>query len=261
LEASGFNVRVAESARARHHYLAGSDSDRLHDLTALLLDDGVNAIVAARGGYGSGRLLPAIEPGLFRLHPKPIVGYSDFTFVLNDIMQRAELVTFHGPMVCGLAEHPARLDALVALLCGDGPATVEAPAVIREGAGEGILAGGCLSILTAMVGTPYALETAGRILLIEDVNEPPYRIDRMLTHLKQAGALDAIAGIVFGEMPGCFDDTEVTIEEIVVEICDGAYPIVTDVPFGHGTGSVALPLGVRARLDGARLTLLEPAIA
>jgi muramoyltetrapeptide carboxypeptidase len=180
---------------------------------------------------------------------------------LNDVVQRAGVVSFHGPMVSWLAENPDGTAALLATLRGEALPAIAAESW-RDGDGEGMLVGGCLSIVAAMLGTPYALDTRGRILFLEDVNERPFRIDRMLIQLRQAGTFEELRGLVFGEMPSCFDGEEVCLEDIVGDVCAaGDYPILAGVPSGHGRGALTLPLGVRARLRGGELTFLEPAVS
>jgi len=261
LEHAGFRVRVGAAARERRGYLAGSDRARVADFHDMLRDPEVRAIIAARGGYGSGRLLPQLDLQLVREHPKIIVGHSDLTFVLNTFVQRAELVTFHGPMVTGLPKQPDATETLLALLGGERVGwNQSAEAVIQPGTAEGPLAGGCLSIVVSMLGTPYAVETRGRLLFLEEVNEKPFRIDRMLVHLQQAGAFAEVAGVIFGEMDGCVGPGQapVTVREVVAEaFADAPFPVAFGLPSGHGLGTSTLPLGIRARLAGERLTLLE----
>jgi len=265
LQAAGLRVRVAPHALRRTGYLAGSDVERAADLTAMLADPEVHAVIAARGGYGAGRLLPLIEPATVGAAPKIFVGHSDVTFLLNAFVQDAHVVTFHGPMVTGLPHRPVALDLLLGLLGGDRAGwTLTAPEVIRPGVAEGVLAGGCLAIVTAMLGTPHAIDTRGRLLFLEDVNERPFRVDRMLTHLRQAGAFDDVAGVIFGEMVGCCGpgDDAVTVRDVVAEaFADAPFPVTFGLPSGHGVGTLTLPLGVRARMDGATLTLLESPVA
>jgi muramoyltetrapeptide carboxypeptidase len=265
LEQTGFRVRVGAAALNRHGYLAGTDRERLADVRAMFEDDGVRAIVAARGGYGTGRLLPLLDTAVARAHPKIVVGYSDVTFLLVQLVQRAELVTFHGPMLADLERNADGAAALIRLLSGDrGGWSMSATTIVQPGTAEGLLVGGCLSILVSTLGTPYAIETAGRILFLEDVNEKPYRIDRMLTQLRQAGKLDAVAGVVVGEMAGCTSgpDEAVTVLDVVREAFASArYPVVFGLATGHGRGATTLPLGIRARLAGERLLLLESPVA
>jgi len=261
LEQAGFRVRVAPSALKKVGYLAGTDAERVADVHAMFRDPEITAILAARGGYGAGRLLPLIDPRVLQEHPKIFVGHSDLTFLLNYVVQRAALVTFHGPMVASLPQHPEAATNLLAMLGGDrGGWHQLAQAVVQPGMAEGPLVGGCLSVLVALLGTPYAVETRGRLLFLEDVNEKPYRIDRMLTQLRQAGVLDGVAGVIFGEMSGCSaaPDERVSVRDLLAEVfADAAYPVAFGLPSGHGAGTVTLPLGLRARLAGERLTLLE----
>jgi muramoyltetrapeptide carboxypeptidase len=261
LEQAGYRVRLGASLLKHAGYLAGTDRERVADLMAMFRDDEVRAVVAARGGYGSGRLLPLLDVDLLRRRPKILVGYSDITFLLVELVQRAELVAFHGPMLAGLEKNLEGAAALVRMLSGDRTDwSVAASTIVQPGTGEGLLVGGCLSILVAALGTPYAIETAGRLLFLEDVNEKPYRVDRMLTQLRQAGKLDAVVGVIFGEMAGCTAgaDESFTVLDVVREAFAGArYPVAFGVATGHGRVAMTLPLGIRARLAGERLLLLE----
>src|SRR5262249_24480343 len=218
-----------------------------------------------RGGYGSGRLLPQLDLDLVRLHPKIFVAHSDITFLLTAFVQQAGLVSFHGPMVTGLSQRPAATEFLCRILSGDRPAwNQSAQGIVQPGTAEGVLVGGCLSIVVAMLGTPHALETRGRLLFLEDVNEKPFRIDRMLMQLRQAGVLDHVAGVIFGDMDGCVapGNPPVAVRDVIAAaFATAPYPVVSGWPSGHGTGTLTLPSGVRARLAGERLTLLEAPLA
>ncbi len=265
LEAAGFRVRLGAAVLKKTGYLAGTDRERIDDVHAMFRDPKVRAIITARGGYGSGRLLPLIDPDVARRQPKIFVGQSDLTFLLNDLVQRAQLVTFHGPLITGLAPRPDAVECLLAMLTGERAVWHEpAEAVVQPGTAEGVLAGGCLSVIVSMLGTPYALETGGRLLFLEDVNEKPYRIDRMLMQLRQAGVLDSVAGVVFGEMVGCSAaaNERVSVRDVIAEAFAGArYPVAFGLPSGHGRGTLTVPFGIRARLAGERLTLLESPLA
>lgn len=265
LEDAGFRVRLGAATRKRRGYFAGPDELRAADLHEMFRDPDIRAILAARGGYGSGRLLPLLDFGLLREHPKIFVGHSDVTFLLAALLQRADVVTFHGPMVAGFAQQPEAAESLLRLLCGERVGWhAAARFVVQPGEAEGPLTGGCLSIVAAGLGTPWALETRGRILFLEDVNERPYRVDRMLTQLRQAGLFDGVAGVVFGEMAGCdpAGDDGPTVLEVVRDAFAGApFPVALGLPSGHGSGTFTVPLGVRARLAGDRLILLESPLA
>ncbi len=261
LRQAGYRVRVGESVFRRAGYLAGTDRERLDDLLRMFTDPDVRAIVCARGGYGSGRLLPLLEVELDVAEPKILVGYSDLTFVLTYLTQRCDLVAFHGPMVSDLESKPHALPELLSLLGGDRTGwSMSAATIIEPGTAEGMLTGGCLSALVAALGTPFEIVTNGKLLFLEDVNEKPFRIDRMLTQLRQAGKLEDVVGVVFGEMPGCSADPNESVKVTDVirsQFASSGYPVAVGVPSGHGRGCATLPLGIRARLAGQQLTLLE----
>jgi len=265
LDNAGFRVRLGAAVRKKSGFLAGSDAERATDLHEMFCDPEIKAIITARGGYGSGRLLPLLDPAVVREHPKIFVGHSDITFLLNDFVQRAALVSFHGPLVTGLQQRPEAAEHLLAMLTGERIGWNEAAQeVVQPGTAEGPLAGGCLSVVVAALGTPYAVQTHGRLLFLEDVNEKPYRIDRMLTQMRQAGALDNVAGVIFGEMNGCAaaEYERVSVRDVIAEVfANVPYPVAFGLPSGHGVGTLTLPLGVRARLAGERLTLLESPLA
>jgi len=265
LEQAGFRVRMGASVLDKAGYLAGTDSARLADLYTMLRDPDVRAIIAARGGYGSGRLLPLLDWKVVAAHPKIFVGHSDLTFLLNHFVERGGFVTFHGPMVAAFAGDDEATANLVSMISGDRSRwQVAARHVVQPGMAEGQLVGGNLASLVAMLGTPYTVNTRGRILFLEDVNEKPFRIDRMLTQLRQAGALDDVAGVIFSDMVGCTagEGERVSVLDVVREAFhDAPYPVAFGLSSGHGVGTVTLPLGVRARLAGERLTLLEAPVA
>ncbi|HEX7409266.1 MAG TPA: LD-carboxypeptidase [Candidatus Binatia bacterium] len=265
LEDAGFRIQLGAAARNQAGYLAGTDHERAKDLHEMFRAPAIKAIIAARGGYGSGRLLPLIDPAEIRQHPKIFVGHSDLTFLLNDFVQRAELVSFHGPMITGLQQRPEAAESLLRMLTGNRIGWHQpAQDVVQPGTAEGPLVGGCLSAIVATLGTPYALETRGCLLFLEDVNEKPYRVDRMLTQLRQAGALGEVAGVIFGEMSGCIatENERVSVRDVIAEaFADAPYPVAFGLPSGHGLGTLTLPLGIRARLAGERLTLLESPVA
>ncbi len=263
LEARGFTVRLTPSAQGRHRFNAGTVEDRVADLRGLLRDPDVRGIFCARGGAGAGWLLPHLD--LEGLAPKVFVGYSDITF-LHLLLQTHGWVTFHGPLVAwelatGLVED---LSFEASLRTG-APFTVEGGPMVagRAGTGEGRLLGGCLSILAAAAGTPWALrpDPDGTVLFLEEVDERPYRVDRLLWQLRASGAFSQVRGIVFGEMKGCQapPDAGYTLEDVVMEALDGLdVPVAFGLPSGHTTGmNTTLPFGVRARLSCDPLPRLE----
>jgi muramoyltetrapeptide carboxypeptidase len=238
--------------------------------------DEVRAILCARGGYGANYLLDTINLETIKAHPKIFVGYSDITSLLTYILDSAGLVTFHGPMVTkdftrsngvDFGSWRFALSGAFDWALDLGPQSSVKPLV--DGAAQGILYGGCLSLLVASLGTPYEIRTAGTILFIEDADEKPYQIDRMLMQLKLAGKLDDVRGIIFGEMLDCFQqpDQGYTLEEVILRVVgDFGIPVVYGLRSGHVSHeNVTLPIGVRAELQvsGANITfrILEPATA
>lgn len=276
LEALGFAVRVPDGILDRQTFTAGSLEGRLAQLEGLLTDPEVAAIVCARGGAGAGRLLTRLHGGALRTHAKPLLGYSDITW-LHLALGRVGVVSLHGPMAAReLADGESAYDreSLWHALTGEGDPFVSGPDALhtlRTGSARCVLRGGCLSILAAATGTPWGLRPGGEptLLFVEDVDEPPYRIDRMILQLRASGALDGVRGIVFGEMKGCSPGPEAdySLEEVLLEALEGLdVPVAFGLASGHTTQrNVTLPLGVDARLDceagEARLEVLEVPVA
>ncbi len=269
IEHLGFPVRVGTHALNRHRFLAGTDEERAVELMTMFRDPAVRAVFCSRAGYGSGRLLPLLDFAQLAQTPKVFLGFSDITLLLNALLQRAALVCFHGPLVAGqfaMGFASRSLTHLLNLLTtGYGEPSLPVPTVLRAGVAEGPLVGGCLSVVVATLGTPFAVETSGTILFLEDVGEKPYRVDRMLTQLKHAGKLEEVAGVVFGEMSGCFgesNDPALLLSVLADIFAEYAYPVGFGLPAGHGGDNFALPLGTCVRLDtrNRQLTFLEPAV-
>ena len=251
--------------------LPGSVERRVRELEEMFVRDDVRAIICARGGYGSNYLLRKLDLKKIAAHPKIFVGYSDLTSLLTWVADEGNLVTFHGPMVTKDFASADGVDfaSLRSAVEGDadweiGPASGAKPLV--TGTAEGILYGGCLSILVAALGTPYDIHTAGTILFLEDLAEKPYQIDRKLMQLKLAGKLDDVRGIVFGEMMDCRQSAnqDYTLEEVVVRVIgDLGIPVAFGLRSGHVShANVTLPIGVRARLEvggDVKLRILEAA--
>jgi muramoyltetrapeptide carboxypeptidase len=270
----GFRTRVSKRVLDRDDILAGSDRQRADELQAFFADPDLRAIFVARGGYGSGRILPLLDFAALALTPKPFIGFSDLTFLLNPMVDRARMVAFHGPMLA--IDHAIEqrnlksFEHLRKMLVGELTSfEMEAQHVISPGAArgsaEGELMGGCLSIVTAMLATPYAPNFDGKILFLEEVGERAYRIDRMLVQLRQSGAFDRCAGIVFGAIrPFGGEENEARmIQRFVAEQTYGLeIPVLFGIDAGHFTNNLTLPFGVRARIDSAskRLTILESAV-
>ena len=257
LRSWGLQPAMGRHLYCRLGYLAGSDAQRLSDLQNAIGDPAVRAVIAARGGYGVQRIVDRLDLGPLRNDPKPIIGFSDLTALHLAVHRRAGVITFHGP---GAAWDDERLDATSVdglhrlLFSGEPPGRMEAPGSLIGGDATGVLLGGNLAMLAASIGTPDEPDLRGAIVLLEDVGEPAYRLDRMLTHLERARALDAVDGFVLG-------DTEVvgvgpSFAEIAVERLGGiGVPIVGPLPVGHGPGQLTLPLGAIARLEGSALVI------
>jgi muramoyltetrapeptide carboxypeptidase len=271
LRALGYKPFYFDSILDQDLYFAGSVKRRAHELEDMFERPEVRAIVCARGGYGANYLLEAIDLQKIKSNPKIFVGYSDITTLLTYFADSAGLVTFHGPMVAKDFAHANGVDLASwrAALGGSGgwAVGVEDVKVLVEGSAEGILYGGCLSMLVASLGTPYEIQTAGTILFVEDVATRPYQIDRMLMQLKLAGKLKGVRGMVFGEMLDCVQhqNQRYTLEEVVLRVVgDLRVPIAYGLRSGHvSRGNVTLPMGVRValRVNGGDVSLrvLEPA--
>jgi len=262
LRRMGFEPVVADNAGARHGLFAGSDAERLAGLHRLAADPEIAAIFFTRGGHGVLRLLPAIDWELLARRPRAYVGYSDLTPFLLGVVRRLGLVAFHGPMVgADLARGLAPDDeaSLLAALAGRYPVTQRLDAAVRVGGagGDGTVAGpllgGCLSLLVATLGTDFFPDLAGSILFWEDVGEPPYRIDRMLTHLRLSGNLARLQGMIVGHLDGGDDG----LREIVADALAGLpWPIAWGQPSGHRAPNRTLPLGLPARLSAGAAELV-----
>jgi muramoyltetrapeptide carboxypeptidase len=275
LAEAGFRTVLAPHALDARGYLAGRDEDRLSDLHAVFADPDIHAVLCLRGGYGAMRLLDRIDYALVRRHAKIFVGYSDATALHAAFHTRAGIVTFHGPMAGALsgAAGGVALQSLLGAVTRPAPIGVlanppGAPAIetIVPGTAEGVLVGGNAALLTAVLGTPYALPCEGAILFLEDIVDHAYRLDRKLTQLRLAGALEAAAGIVVGETLVRQESREpaLSVPEILAEILAPlGRPAIYGLACGHGAHQVTLPIGVRARLDASRgvLAILEPAVA
>lgn len=265
LRKAGFVPEVADGVLASEGYLAGGDAHRARQFEwALTLPEG-RAVMAARGGYGTARILPLVDWKRAVRHRKLIVGFSDLTAVLSYLSTRVGFPCLHGPMAAAdlaLRFDPEALDAFARLAAGAvSPREPwgEPTERIRGGAVEGVLAGGCLSVITGLLGTPYEPDFRGALLFLEDVGEPAYRIDRMLTQWLQSGRLSKVAGILVGKITPARGEPEDGIRRLFHEIGRRlAVPVRYGFPAGHDGKNVSLPFGVRARLDAkGRLFLLE----
>jgi muramoyltetrapeptide carboxypeptidase len=265
VEALGFRTVCGESLFHRRGYLAGPDEIRARDVNRMFADPDIAGIFCVRGGEGANRLPEMIDLEVVRKNPKVFLGYSDVTVFHLLLGQGADLVTIHGPMPYTefrrdtfegyVKEHflkavtetepvgeilPPQGDPAIQALV---PGTVEAP-----------LVGGCLSLISALMGTPWEIDTRGKILIIEDVGEQPYKYDRWLCQLRSSGKLQQCAGVVVGQCIDCTADKpkmDIPLEEIFADLLVPlGVPVLLNVPFGHGKRKATFPLGVRALLDG-----------
>jgi muramoyltetrapeptide carboxypeptidase len=258
LHKMGYRPQAAEFALERGpHYFAGTPEMRLGDLHQAFAEEEVRAIFATRGGYGSNYLLDNLDLDLVAESPKPFVGHSDLTALQVFLLDQIHLPSYHGPMLSPdfARQDGVHLPSLRAALAGL-PYSVgvsEGMKTLHTGQAKGILYGGCLSILVSLLGTPWEPETQGKLLFLEDVNAKPYQIDRMLWQLRQAGKLEGVTGIIFGEMldcvsPGAPPDLLQEVLLRVFEDFDG--PIAYGLQSGHVSGpNVTLTMGVEAELN------------
>jgi muramoyltetrapeptide carboxypeptidase len=274
LRRAGYRPFYFDSILEQDLYFAGSATRRARELEDMFVRDDVQAIVCARGGYGANYLMPCLDLEKIKWHPKAFIGYSDITCLLTYFADAGGLVTFHGPMAAKDWTHDGGVDlaSWQSALSDAEPWDVALNTGVSglvEGEAEGVLYGGCLSILVASLGTPYEIKTAGTILFLEDVAAKPFQIDRMLMQLKLAGHLDQVRGIVFGEMLDCVQNAtqEYTLQEVVTRIVgDLGIPIAFGVRSGHVTSeNITLPFGVQAKLSVREghvgLKILESAVS
>ena len=263
LESMGFQTIFDEGIFQKHGFLAGTDIQRTDQVNRLFADPTVQAIACARGGYGSIRILSFLDFETIQKHPKIFLGFSDISALLSVLYDQCGLVTFHGPVVTTLAKATEKtIMAMKTALTSDAPLelTPEDGKVIKPGVCSGLVAGGNLTTLCHLVGTPYAPNFKGKILLLEDVGEMPYRIDRMLTQMKLAGCFNSIAGLILGVFEECGHLNEIV--EIFNNIFENAnIPILAGFGMGHGEHNLTIPMGLGATLDTDKNRLLfhEPA--
>jgi muramoyltetrapeptide carboxypeptidase len=265
LERMGFQPSYTDKVFGAFRYLSGSDETRAGDLREAFLNPEVKAVFSARGGYGSMRLLALLDPAEIAEHPKVFLGSSDLTALLLFFAEKCGFPVIHGPMPATeirQGETKYDRDLLLHLMTSPSPpGIIRVPSAIplREGSARGILFGGCLSVLTSLLGTPFEPDTRGKILFLEDRNLKPYQIDRMMTQLKLAGKLDGVEGLIFGEMPGCVQSERqgYSLTEVLEELlAPYSFPALFGFPAGHTERKhIPLPIGLSATLDTATLSL------
>ncbi|HXN05702.1 MAG TPA: LD-carboxypeptidase [Nitrospiria bacterium] len=265
LKKLGFEVLLPPTASRPFRYLAGTDAERLEEIH-WAFSSGARAIIAARGGYGTARIVDLLNFRQLLKKRTILIGCSDLTTLLLRF-HKAGLPVCHGPMVSYFArsEDPLSDSFFLSMLTSREPMgkiSFSRVEVLREGIGEGRLVGGCLSLVSASIGTSYEIQTRGKVLFLEDVNEPPYRIDRMLTHLKLAGKFQGVKGVLFGQMVKCDppEGSGYSLKEVIDSVLETAkVPVLYGLPFGHGDQNITLPYGLKVRVESrnASVTFLE----
>jgi muramoyltetrapeptide carboxypeptidase len=275
IEGMGYRTVVGKHALAARGYLAGTDEERAADLHEMFAHPEVKAIICIRGGYGTPRLLSLVDYRLIARNPKIFVGYSDITSLQLALWKKCGLVTFQGPMAG--VDMPGGLDPFTEKLfwqlltspkkAGSVLPPDAAPETLHPGRGTGILLGGNLSHFVAAIGTPYMPTLKGAMLFLEDVDEEPQRVDRMMSQLRHSSILRNTAGILNGDYTDCVpkDPTKpsLTVAEVFREIASlHATPFLGGLPFGHEAKKITMPMGIRARVDAGKMTLefLEGAV-
>ncbi len=257
LETMGFRIFYDESIFEQHGFLAGTDTRRAAQINRLFADPSIRAILCARGGYGSMRILPLLDYQTIQMNPKIFMGFSDVSALLSVLCEQCGLITFHGPMVTSLAGATEKtVSAMKTALTSDGPFKLvpEEGKTIKTGSCSGMLCGGNLTTLCHLVGTPYSPNFKGKILILEDVGEMTYRIDRMLTQMKLAGCFNDMAGLILGAFKKCGPLDEI-VEIFDYIFHDADLPILAGFDIGHGKTNLTVPLGQDATLDAGKKRL------
>jgi len=283
VESLGFKVEYSDNMRVRKGFLAGTDAQRIDDIHNMFSNPAIDGIVCARGGYGSGRLLPSLNYELIKSNPKVFVGYSDITALLYGIYKNTGLVCFHGPVgASDFSNFTSDIFEKV-LIKGKSKVEIKRPKGWKEiedsafdeikvapGIAKGSLVGGNLSLMTSLMGTPFDVDFKGKIVFIEEIGESAYRVDRMLTQLLLSGKMDQANGIAMGVFKDCEDKPgdegyglSLSINEVIKDRFGRLnIPVLYGLPIGHIKDNATLPFGVEAELNvgKAKLTLLEEAV-
>ena len=258
IEDMGFKVFIPPGLFEKNRYLAGSDKHRVQYVNQLFADKSIDAIICARGGYGSMRILPMLDYDAIRNNPKVFVGFSDITILLSVLFTRCNLLTFHGPVVTSLADASEETKhSFFSNITSDSSLEImlSGGRTIKSGMAAGEVCGGNLTMLCHLVGTPFAPDFKNKILFLEDRGEAPYRIDRMLVHMELAGCFEGLSGIILGAFDECGHIEDVI--KIIVELFDKhPLPILAGLNAGHGSHNLTIPLGIEATLDADRHSLI-----
>jgi muramoyltetrapeptide carboxypeptidase len=263
IEDMGFQIFIPPGLFEKNRYLAGSDNHRVQYVNQLFADTSVDAIICARGGYGSMRVLPLLDYDAIRNNPKVFIGFSDITILLSVLFSRCNLVTFHGPVITSLADASEETKrSLFSNVTSDSNLEImlSGGKTIIPGVASGEVCGGNLTMLCHLVGTPFAPDFENRILFLEDRGEAPYRIDRMLVHMALAGCFKGLSGIILGTFEECGPIEDVI--KIIVEVFEKySIPILAGLDAGHGRHNLTIPLGIEATLDADRHLLIYHRVA
>jgi len=255
LKTWGHPVELAGNLAHQERYLAGSDEARIDGLTELL-DRGVRTFIAARGGYGVTRLMNRLPWQQLRDESVRVVGFSDLTALLNPLS--GSVVQIHGPMVAAGLARPSNAQRLKDVLDGRflGRPIFEYPEkfVLRHGQTDGVVVGGNLSLIVSLIGTPWELDFTDRVVVLEEVSEPPYRLDRMLTHLVDSASFSGVKALICGTLHACRPHAECMARwtELLLEATPDDVPVVVNLPFGHGARNLAVPIGARVEVETRR---------
>lgn len=275
LEKLGFRIELGKNVLRKNGYLAGSDKQRAADLNSLFANSTVKAIFTVRGGYGSHRILRLLDYNIIKRNPKIFVGYSDITAIQFALLAKCGLVTFSGPMVA--TEMSEKLSGKIEEQFWNCLMSTKPPSFIKGKNGSitsikknkvvsGRLLGGNLSLITSLIGTPYFPICKNNILMLEEIDEKPYRIDRMLNHMKLAGVFDKIEGVALGDFSGCHPEKgkpSLTLSKVFRDTFQNyPFPIISGVPYGHIKASLPFPVGVKVRFNGDKniLEFLEAGV-
>lgn len=272
LKSLGFKIKEGKHIYDKLGYLAGSDENRAEDLMNMFLDKDVDMILCVRGGYGTMRILPLIDFNIIKENPKIFAGFSDITTLLNNIVQKCGLITFHSPMCNSNFYDDYTLKSFLdTLMLGHSPFIIKNPKRIAtisldKSSAEGQLVGGNLSLICSTLGTPFEINTTDKILFIEEVGEQPYKIDRMLTQLLLSGKLQKCAGIIFGQFTNCklpHYERSLTLQEVVEDrILSLGIPVLTNIQSGHSYPKLTLPIGAKIRINSRKkvIEVFEPVV-
>lgn len=277
LESLGYRVKIGARVMETYGYLAGSDEHRAEDFNSMLRDPQVRAIIAIRGGYGTPRILQCIDYRAARRDPKIIVGYSDMTALQLALFRKTGLVTFSGPMA-GVEmwngidpyteEHFWRVATSTSMIGVLENPEEEPLRVLKQGQGSGRLLGGNFALVASLMGTPYLPNLRGSVLILEDVDEAPHRIDRMFAQLKNANVLKNLSGLLLGKFTDCVPSDPskpyLTVSQIIDEVAAGMKcPVAANVQYGHIPKKLTIPFGLRTKVDTmrARIEVMESAVS